>query len=39
MGVKLFDWDGGTEIYDYDFSENGIGVDDRLVAGGKARGI
>ncbi len=38
-GIKLFDWDGSTQIYEYDFTENGIGVDDRLVAGGMARGI
>ena len=28
-----------TQIYEYDFHENGIGVDDRFVAGGMARGI
>ena len=38
-GVKLFDWDGSTQIFEYDFHENGIGVDDRYVAGGMARGI
>ncbi len=38
-GIKLFDWDGSTQIYEYDFNENGIGVDERLVAGGMARGI
>ena len=37
-GIKLFDWDGSAQIYDYDFNDNGIGVDDRLVAGGMARG-
>ena len=38
-GLKLFDWDGSTQIFEYDFHENGIGVDDRYVAGGMARGI
>ena len=39
FGIKLFDWDGSTLIYYYDFVENGIGVDDREVTGGQARGI
>ncbi len=39
MGIKLFDWDGSTQIYDFDFLENGIGVDDRLVSGAMGRGI
>ena len=38
FGMKLFDWDGSTQIFEYDFHEHGIGVDDRLVAGGMARG-
>ena len=39
FGIKLFDWDGSTLIYYYDFIENGIGVDDREVTGGQGRGI
>ena len=38
FGMKLFDWDGSTQIFEYDFHDHGIGVDDRLVAGGMARG-
>ena len=39
FGIKLFDWDGSTLIYYYDFIENGIGIDEREVTGGQARGI
>lgn len=38
-GIRLYDWDGSTLIYNYDFNENGIGVDDKQVTGGMAKGI
>ena len=39
-GIKLYDWDGSTLIYYFDFVENGIGVDDRqIVEGAMARGV
>ena len=32
-GIRLYDWDGSTLIYKFDFVESGIGVDDRQVTG------
>ena len=37
-GIKLYDWDGSVLIYDYNFHDNGIGVDDQLVTGAQAKG-
>lgn len=39
FGLRMYEWDGSTMIYEYDFSDNGIGVDERLVGGAAARGI
>ena len=38
-GIKLYDWDGSLLIYDYNFHDNGIGVDDQLVTGAQAKGV
>ncbi len=38
-GIQFYDWNGQTRIFEYDFAENGIGVDDRLVNGAAGRGI
>ena len=38
FGIQLYDWDGTTLIHSYDFQENGIGVDGKLVTGGMVKG-
>ena len=34
----MYDWDGSVLIYDFDFHDSGIGVDDQLVTGAIAKG-
>ena len=38
FGVQLYDWDGSVLIHSFDFQENGIGVDGKLVTGGLVKG-
>jgi hypothetical protein len=38
FGIQLYDWDGSTLIFNYNFIENGIGIDDRQVTGAMAKG-
>ena len=39
FGIQLYDWDGSTMVHSFDFQENGIGVDGKLVTGGLVKGI
>lgn len=38
FGIQLYDWDGSTLIFNYNFIENGIGIDERQVTGAMAKG-
>ena len=38
FGIQLYDWDGSTMIHSFDFQDNGIGVDGKLVTGGLVKG-
>ena len=38
FGIQLYDWDGSTLIFNYNFVENGIGIDERQVTGAMAKG-
>ena len=37
-GIAFFDWKGEDAVLNYDFVENGIGIDERCVEGGMVKG-
>ena len=38
-GIVFFDWKGEDVVLNYDFVENGIGIDERCVEGGMVKGM